>query len=110
MYFTNIKWIFLLVDILSYIPENDMSSVIQNLSSWIDHTGDMEDSFHGNKIRCYAHIVKGGMCVRTNTVATYCEINKQVNVMHISTSVFIYVILGMLMECARMFYVINSNN
>ncbi|KAL4235545.1 Eukaryotic translation initiation factor 2B [Mactra antiquata] len=65
-------------DILSYIPKDDMSGVIQNMSSWIDHTGDMEDCFHGNTIRCYAHIVKGGMCLRTNTVGSYCETNRQI--------------------------------
>ncbi|XP_060565446.1 translation initiation factor eIF-2B subunit gamma-like [Ruditapes philippinarum] len=65
-------------DILSYIPENDMSGVIQDMSTWIDHTGDMEDCFHGDKIRCYAYTVTGGLCVRTNTVATYCETNRQI--------------------------------
>lgn len=65
-------------DILSYIPENHLSSEIQEMSFWIDHRGDMEECFHGDKIRCYAYIVNGGLCVRTNTVGTYCETNKQV--------------------------------
>ncbi|XP_053394103.1 translation initiation factor eIF-2B subunit gamma-like [Mercenaria mercenaria] len=65
-------------DILSYIPENSMSGVIEDMSTWIDHTGDMEDCFHGDKIRCYAYTVMGGLCVRTNTVATYCETNRQI--------------------------------
>lgn len=64
-------------DIFSYIPENSISNVIQEMSTWMDHTGDMEDCFHGDKIRCYAYTVTGGLCVRTNTVASYCETNRQ---------------------------------
>lgn len=60
-----------------------MSEEIQEMSSWIDHHGDMEECFHGSKIRCYAYIVNGGLCVRTNTIGTYCETNKQVSNTHI---------------------------
>ena len=65
-------------DILSYISEPSLSEEIKAMSSWIDHRGDMEECFHGSKIRCYAHIVNGGLCVRTNTVGTYCETNRQI--------------------------------
>lgn len=65
-------------DIFSHIPENTMTDLIRETSSWIDHTGDMDDCFHGDKIRCYAYRVTGGLCVRTNTVATYCETNRQI--------------------------------
>lgn len=65
-------------DILSFIPDDNMTSTIQQMSTWIDHTGDMEDCYHGDKIRCYAHVVSGGLCARTNTVASYCEINRQI--------------------------------
>jgi len=65
-------------DILNYVQEDTTALNIQEMSTWIDHTGDMADCYHGDKIRCYAHVVKDGLCVRTNTVGTYCETNKQI--------------------------------
>ncbi|KAH3741886.1 hypothetical protein DPMN_048616, partial [Dreissena polymorpha] len=65
-------------DIFSHIPVSSMTDILDK-TTWIDHTGDMEDCFHGDHIRCYAHIVTGGLCVRTNTVASYCETNKQIH-------------------------------
>jgi len=60
-----------------------MSQQVREMSTWIDHTGDMADCFHGNKIRCYAYIQEKGFCVRANTVAAYCESNKQVKVLQL---------------------------
>ena len=51
----------------------------QQMSTWIDHRGDMQDCFHGDKIRCYAHVVTSGLCLRANTLVTYCEANRQVS-------------------------------
>ena len=65
-----------------------MTDIIQDMSTWIDHKGDMEDCFHGDKIRCYAYTVTGGLCVRTNTVATYCETNRQVQINFIYLCLF----------------------
>ncbi|WAR22935.1 EI2BG-like protein [Mya arenaria] len=65
-------------DILSYIPEDPMTATIRDMSTWVDHRGDMEDCCHGDKIRCYAYTVTGSLCVRTNTIASYCETNKQI--------------------------------
>lgn len=66
-------------DILSYIPEDKMQSMIEEMSTWIDHRGDMADCYHGDRIRCYAYIQTGGLCVRTNTLGSYNEINKQIS-------------------------------
>lgn len=65
-------------DIHSYIQENGMLQQIQDMSAWRDHSGDMEDCYHGDKIRCYAYTVTGALCVRTNTVGSYCETSRQV--------------------------------
>ena len=65
-------------DIYDYLPKNDTNEKIQELSTWIDHSGDMADCYHGDQIRCYAYIVDDSTCVRTNTIATYTETNRQV--------------------------------
>lgn len=66
-------------DIYSFIKEDDKDKLAKEYSPWIDHTGDMADCFHGEKIRCYAYIQDGGFCVRANTLGTYCEANRQVS-------------------------------
>ena len=65
-------------DLLSYIHEDDMTKQINDMSTWIDHHGDMEDCYHDNKVRCYAYIQKEGLCVRENTISAYAESSKQV--------------------------------
>lgn len=65
-------------DIYDYLPKNDTNEKIQELSTWIDHSGDMADCYHGDQIRCYAYIVDDSTCVRTNTIATYTETNRQI--------------------------------
>ena len=72
------------------MPDDKMAEVLapytlQDLSTWNDHQGDMDECYHGNKIRCYAYTSKGGLCVRTNTIALYCETNRQVGSLHQNT-------------------------
>lgn len=65
-------------DLYSYLPENSTTEKLQDLSTWIDHTGDMADCYHGDQIRCYAYVVDDSSCVRTNTIAAYTETNRQI--------------------------------
>lgn len=65
-------------DIFSFSSDDELTHRVREMSTWIDHEGDMEDCYHNNKIRCYAYIQDGGFCVRTNTIAAYSESNKQI--------------------------------
>ncbi|CAH1772663.1 unnamed protein product [Owenia fusiformis] len=71
-------------DIYDYVKEDDLTSLVHEMSTWNDHRGDMDDCYHGNKIRCYTHIMNEGICIRANTLATFCEVNRMVP-KHIST-------------------------
>ncbi len=70
---------FLVSDIYSFVKESRFEEVMR-LSSWRDHTGDMDDAYHGTKIRCYPYIHEDGFAIRANTLVTYCEANRQVQV------------------------------
>ncbi|XP_048395970.1 translation initiation factor eIF-2B subunit gamma isoform X3 [Stegostoma tigrinum] len=65
------------IDILSYAKEDDLLNLARDKSFWNDHHGDMNDPYHGTKLRCYVHIMKEGMCYRVNTLASYIEANRQ---------------------------------
>ncbi|XP_041359479.1 translation initiation factor eIF-2B subunit gamma-like [Gigantopelta aegis] len=65
-------------DIHSFTSEDQLTRMVRDLSTWIDHEGDMEECFHGDNIRCYAYIQEEGFCVRVNTLGTYCEANRQI--------------------------------
>ncbi|XP_013410892.1 translation initiation factor eIF-2B subunit gamma isoform X2 [Lingula anatina] len=65
-------------DIYGFAVEDNMAGITREYSSWNDHSGDMEGCYHGNKIRCYTHILNEGFLLRANTVATYCEANRQI--------------------------------
>lgn len=68
-------------DILKFSTEDEYAADIRDLSSWNDHHGDMADCYHGDKIRCYGYIQEGGLCLRTNTVSSYSEANRQVSLL-----------------------------
>ncbi|OWF56358.1 translation initiation factor eIF-2B subunit gamma-like [Mizuhopecten yessoensis] len=65
-------------DIFTFSKVDEITEKIREMSTWIDHRGDMEDCFHHNPIRCYAHVQSDGFCVKANTVAAYNESNKQI--------------------------------
>lgn len=65
-------------DIFTFSKVDEMTQKIREMSTWIDHRGDMGDCFHDNTIRCYAHIQNEGFCVKANTIAAYNEVNKQI--------------------------------
>lgn len=65
-------------DICSYIPRDELHEMALNKSSWSDHRGDMRESYHGSRLRCYVHVANNELCCRVNSLATYIEANKQV--------------------------------
>ncbi|GCB69294.1 hypothetical protein scyTo_0005452 [Scyliorhinus torazame] len=65
------------IDIFSFAKEDDLLNLAREKSFWNDHHGDMNDPYHGTKLRCYVHIMKEGICYRVNTLASYIEANRQ---------------------------------
>eukprot|EP00095_Tigriopus_kingsejongensis_P007546 maker-scaffold104_size368486-snap-gene-2.29 protein:Tk07546 transcript:maker-scaffold104_size368486-snap-gene-2.29-mRNA-1 annotation:"translation initiation factor eif-2b subunit gamma" len=65
-------------DILSHYKVDAMAEKSQELSSWSDHNGDMKDAYRHRPLRCYAHIMEGGTCLRANNLYAYCELNRQI--------------------------------
>ncbi|ESO92323.1 hypothetical protein LOTGIDRAFT_206598 [Lottia gigantea] len=65
-------------DIHDFTSEDSNNSKILELTTWTDHEGDMADCFHGESVRCYAHIQDDGFCIRANTLGTYIEANRQI--------------------------------
>lgn len=61
-----------------FVEEDSYTKLAREYSSWNDHCGDLEDSYHGNS--CYGYIMDGGFCIRANTMWDYCEANRQVQV------------------------------
>ena len=55
-----------------------MENYSQKLSSWNDHSGNLEDAYHNRPLRCYAFVMEGGTCVRANNLYSYCDLNKQI--------------------------------
>ncbi|XP_021260649.1 translation initiation factor eIF-2B subunit gamma isoform X2 [Numida meleagris] len=67
------------LDIYSFIKEdNSLLKPAPDNSCWNDHRGDMNETLHEGKVRCYVHIMKEGLCCRVNTLALYIEANRQV--------------------------------
>ncbi|XP_064625401.1 translation initiation factor eIF2B subunit gamma-like [Lineus longissimus] len=65
-------------DVSTLADEGNFEQLARDMSSWNDHSGDMSDCYHGDKIRCYACIMEGKFCLRMNTLATYSEANRQI--------------------------------
>ncbi|KAI0207617.1 Translation initiation factor eIF-2B subunit gamma [Lamellibrachia satsuma] len=57
--------------------ENDFTNLALEMSVWNSHKDNVHDCSHDDDIRCFAYIMDGGMCIRTNTLVTYCEANRQ---------------------------------
>ncbi|XP_043941696.1 translation initiation factor eIF-2B subunit gamma [Protopterus annectens] len=66
------------LDIYSFLKDDELTELARDKSCWNDHRGDMEEAYHGAKLRCYAHIMNEGMCYRVNNLALYIEANRQV--------------------------------
>ena len=52
---------------------------ILKYSSWNDHIGDQCGPYQDHSIRCFAYVAKDGFCLRANTLASFCELNRQVS-------------------------------
>ncbi|KAL2301822.1 hypothetical protein Nmel_011221 [Mimus melanotis] len=67
------------LDIYSFIKEdNSLLKPAPDNSCWNDQRGDMNETLHEGKVRCYVHIMKEGLCYRVNTLGLYIEANRQV--------------------------------
>ncbi|XP_069498456.1 translation initiation factor eIF2B subunit gamma [Ambystoma mexicanum] len=66
------------LDICSFIEVDQLLADAQEKSCWNDHGGDMQEAYHGGKLRCYVHIMKEGLCFRVNNLGLYIEANRQV--------------------------------
>lgn len=67
-------------DIFSYAMESELDLLIKEMSTYNDHLTDMEPSYHGDTIRCYAHIAEAdAFGVRVNTLPAYWSVNAKVS-------------------------------
>lgn len=58
-------------DIYHFAVEKPLDELIRKMSAYNDHGTDLEDAYHGDIIRCYAHIGNGKFGLRTNTIQMY---------------------------------------
>lgn len=65
-------------DVHSYGDVDEYTKLAQEYSSWSASTENHAAHDPEPNIRCYAHIMSEGLCLRTNTLLTYCEANRQV--------------------------------
>ncbi|XP_057663761.1 translation initiation factor eIF-2B subunit gamma [Diorhabda carinulata] len=66
-------------DIFSFAKEDKLELTIRELSAFNDHIGDLKPTYHGDSIRCFAHIEpKGNFGVRVNTLPAYWSTNAKI--------------------------------
>ncbi|KAL7299153.1 hypothetical protein TKK_0007752 [Trichogramma kaykai] len=51
--------------------KTDFEKCVRDWSSYNDHKNSLDNAYHDDIIRCYAHIIQGKTCIRANTVQTY---------------------------------------
>ncbi|XP_067423905.1 translation initiation factor eIF2B subunit gamma isoform X2 [Emydura macquarii macquarii] len=66
------------LDIYGFMKGDSLLEFAPDKSCWNDHGADMNEAFHGGKVRCYVHIMKEGLCYRVNTLGLYIDANRQV--------------------------------
>jgi translation initiation factor eIF-2B subunit gamma len=70
-------------DIFRFAVEKPLDNLIRNMSAFNDHATDLDDAYHGDVIRCYAHIMNAKSGLRANTLQMYSLANaivsKQLN-------------------------------
>ncbi len=60
------------------LPQDEMASLCQSLSSWNDHSSDLSPAFHDRPVRCHAVVSQpGSLCTRANNLHTYMDLNRQ---------------------------------
>lgn len=65
-------------DIFSFAKEVSHDNLIRSMSSYNDHSTDLDDSYCGDIIRCYAHIVNESHGLRANSLQMYSYANAMV--------------------------------
>lgn len=76
---TSIVQVNLKEDIFRFAVENSLDKMITKMSSFNDHSTDLNDAYHGDIIRCYAHVVNGKFALRANTVQMYHAANAKIS-------------------------------
>ncbi|XP_024946927.1 translation initiation factor eIF-2B subunit gamma isoform X2 [Cephus cinctus] len=66
-------------DIYRFAVEKPLDTLIRKMSAFNDHNTDLEEAYHGDVIRCYAHIVTGKFGLRTNTIQMYALANSDLS-------------------------------
>ncbi|XP_044297797.1 translation initiation factor eIF-2B subunit gamma [Varanus komodoensis] len=69
------------LDIYNYLKDGSLFELGTDKMCWNNRRGDMKEAFHEGKVRCYVHIMEGGLCYRVNTLGLYIEANRQVSKM-----------------------------
>lgn len=62
----------------SFIELDDLDEQRRQLSSWNDHKGDLKGSYHNRMLKCFAYLMDGGTCLRSNTMQAYWSLNQQI--------------------------------
>lgn len=70
-------------DILNSFKDEALLQMACEHSCWNDHRGDMNEAYHGSRLRCFTHIMEDGTCYRVNTLAAYIEANRVVSVVRL---------------------------
>ncbi|XP_076232583.1 eukaryotic translation initiation factor 2B subunit gamma [Calliopsis andreniformis] len=76
---TSIVRVNLKEDIFRFAVEKPLNELIRKMSAYNDHSTDLEGAYHGDIIRCYAHIVNGKFGVRANTIRMYHFANAKIS-------------------------------
>ncbi|XP_031829988.1 eukaryotic translation initiation factor 2B subunit gamma [Nomia melanderi] len=76
---TSIVKVNLKEDIFRFAVEKPLDELIRKMSAHNDHTTDLNDAYHGDILRCYAHIVNGKFGLRTNTIQMYHFANAKIS-------------------------------
>lgn len=66
-------------DIFRFAAEKPLDELIRRMSAYNDHTTDLEDAYHRDIIRCYAHINNGKFGLRANTIQMYHLANTKIS-------------------------------
>lgn len=75
---TSIVQVDLKEDIFRFAMEDPLDELIRSMSAFNDHNTDLEDTYHGDIIRCYAHVSNEKFGLRVNTVQMYHLANAKV--------------------------------
>ncbi|XP_046830760.1 translation initiation factor eIF-2B subunit gamma [Vespa crabro] len=58
-------------DIFRFAVAKPLDELIRRMSAFNDHSTDLQEAYHDDIIRCYAHIMNNGFGLRANTIQMY---------------------------------------